>query len=782
MKIYYKFFIILNLVFFGAYSQQNSQISRFTLSGQVVDKNEKKPLSFASVVLANTNRGVATDEKGYFEFDRLLAGDVTLIISHVGCKTDTFTFKITANVFHTIYMNHQEYKVDEVEIIAYRLPLVELDDNSIICRFNFQNDIKSMAVRSIAGLSSIVNGVEMLNTGANISKPMIQGLHSNRVAMVNNGVVLESQSWGEDHAPEIDPFTTDEMIVYKGASALKYSSSAIGGVVISNPKSLMDTVGINGQFNLAGATNNRKGIAALRLEGKFKRLKNFSWAIQSSVKKSGNIKTPNYYLKNTGTQELNYSWNLGFKKNRFSTEVYYSQFNTEIGIFSGAHVGNLSDLNDVINRNDPKLEDQSDFSYQINRPKQIAEHEIIKWQTNYDLKSLGKVELVLSRQFNIRKEFDKHFLRGVVESEKKNAEFSVNLENYSAAINWKLPRLIKRVPLELGASYSTNKNRLRGIRDFIPNYDANNVAAYFSGSYFYKYFNLDFGGRLDFLQNDIYQLENNQVQTIQKDFNTAAYMVGLSYRKIAYTNIFINFTSAQRSPAINELFSSGLHHGLASLEYGNQNLKMEHSNNISIGGRFNSKKLNANVLLYNNHIKDFIYLRPNGTALTVKGAFPVYEYQQTEAVIKGIDADFTYELIKNLNYKYSMSFIWATNITDNEFLYFMPPKRFSNQLNYQFKTIGKIINPTVGVRLNSVFRQNRFVVNQELASPPSAYNLLNLSAGFSFKVKQQTLDFSLEVSNATNQVYRNYLNRLRYYSDEEGINLLFNLRIPFKIN
>ena len=782
MKIYYKFFILLNLIALIGYSQENKTKNRFIFSGQIIDKNDGKPLSFASVVLANTNRGIATDQNGYFEFDRLLAGDISLIVSHVGCKTDTFNFTISADVFHTIYMDHQDYQMDEVEVVAYKLPLVELDENCVICYWPSNEDIKSMAVRSISDISNTVIGVEMLSTGSNVSKPMIQGLHSNRVAMVNNGIVMESQSWGEDHAPEIDPFTTDEMIVYKGASALKYSSSAIGGVVISNPKPLMDTIGINGQFNLAGATNNRKGIAALRLEGKFKGLKNFSWAIQSSVKKSGNIKTPNYYLKNTGTEELNYSWNIGYKKNRFSTEVYYSQFNTEIGIFSGAHVGNLSDLNDIIQSGQPKVEDLSGFSYEINRPKQIAEHELIKWQTNYDLKSKGEIELILSRQFNIRKEFDKHFIRGIDESEKSKAEFSVNLENYSANINWNFSPVFNRIFIELGGIYNNSKNRLKGVRDFIPNYDANSVASYFNGSYLYKFFKLEFGGRLDFLQNDIYQLNNNQLEVIQKDFNTAAYTIGLSYRKIAYTNLFINFASAQRAPAINEMFSSGLHHGLASLEYGNENLQSEQSNNFSLGGNFNYKKLNAKLLLYNNHINDFIYLKPNGTALTVKGAFPVYEYQQTEAVIRGIDADFTYEFIDNLSYKYTMSFIWANNITDNEFLYFMPPKRISNQLNYQFKTIGKIIQPRIGLRLNSIFKQNRVVENQELAPPPAGYNLLNFSAAFSFKINNQTADLTLDISNASNQVYRNYLNRLRYYSDEEGINVLFNLRIPFTIN
>ena len=51
-----------------------------------------------------------------------------------------------------------------------------------------------------------ISGVTSLNTGNSIAKPVIHGLHSNRVLVLNNGVRQESQQWGSEHAPEVDPF------------------------------------------------------------------------------------------------------------------------------------------------------------------------------------------------------------------------------------------------------------------------------------------------------------------------------------------------------------------------------------------------------------------------------------------------------------------------------------------------------------------------------------------------------------------------------------------------
>src|SRR3546814_18536850 len=102
----------------------------------------------------------------------------------------------------------------------------------------------------------------MLKTGATIAKPVIHGLHSNRILILNNGIRQEGQQWGSEHAPEIDPFIAKRITVVKGAETIRFGPDAMGGVVIVEPSELDRKSGINGEINLAGAANGRSGVAS----------------------------------------------------------------------------------------------------------------------------------------------------------------------------------------------------------------------------------------------------------------------------------------------------------------------------------------------------------------------------------------------------------------------------------------------------------------------------------------------------------------------------------------
>lgn len=96
-----------------------------------------------------------------------------------------------------------------------------------------------------------ITGVNSIQNGPNISKPVIHGVYSNRVLIMNNGVRQEGQTWGNDHAPEIDPFIATKITVIKGAASIRYGSDAIGGVILLDPKDLPTKPGIDrrGKFS-----------------------------------------------------------------------------------------------------------------------------------------------------------------------------------------------------------------------------------------------------------------------------------------------------------------------------------------------------------------------------------------------------------------------------------------------------------------------------------------------------------------------------------------------------
>ena len=57
---------------------------------------------------------------------------------------------------------------------------------------------------------------------------------------------------------------------------------------------------------------------------------------------------------------------------------------------------------------------------------------------------------------------------------------------------------------------------------------------------------------------------------------------------------------------------------------------------------------------------------------------------------------------------------------------------------------------------------------------------LDVDAGFEYVANEKNkIGFSVSAENISNAVYRDYLNRFRYYADELGWNLTFRLKYSF---
>src|SRR5690606_31611355 len=118
----------------------------------------------------------------------------------------------------------------------------------------------------------------------------------------------------------------------------------------------------------------------------------------------GNSKTADYYLGNTGVEELNFSGTLHYGTERSAWDVYYSRYATEIGIFYGAHVGTVEDILARIEHGKPL--EEYDFSYNIAAPRQLVNHQLAKLNYQYQLADAWKLEAQYSWQQNHRREFD----------------------------------------------------------------------------------------------------------------------------------------------------------------------------------------------------------------------------------------------------------------------------------------------------------------------------------------------------------------------------------------
>lgn len=750
-----------------------AQDCELSLHGQVVQSEDNQPLAFARVLIEELGRTVLTDSNGYYQVHNVCPGTYTLVCTHefcdhavIVCELDhehnDFRFELDKHHFH----------LGEVEIRAIRKA-----DAATQASVRLQGiSLQEQQAKSLGEAIATLPGVNLLRTGATINKPIIHGLHSSRVLILNHGIRLEGQQWGSEHAPEIDPFLATQLSVIKGASSVRYGSGAMAGVILVEPAPLPDTVGIGGKLHLQGFSNGRQGVASGTLEGKTDGFP-LRWRAQGTFKRGGNLHTPDYYLENTGLSERNFSLNLGTGDFDRGIELFYNQFQTRIGIFSAAHINSQTDLARALERIVPLGADSATFTYEINRPYQAITHHMAKLYA-YQRFDAGKLSLTYAYQFNHRREFDKHRPRGTDENGEDIAELDFRIHTQTVEVLWEHnSRAGWKGSAGLFGLYQNNF--LQG-RPFIPNFVAIGGEAFVIERYQQDNWEIEAGVRYDYRYVHSAREENGQdIYTIQT-FQNVSGTLGANLRLNEFLQLRGNLGTAWRPPNVNELFSDGLHHGAAAVEIGDSTLtpeqaikgilSLEVNNYRGWGGEFTA---------YYQYFRNFIYQSPDGFERTIRGTFPRLSYAQTQARIAGADVDLHYSAANGLRWDAKASYLLADNLDTDEALIFMPANWVQSGLQYTHTTSGRWRKPFLKLSVRHVFEQKRIPFGLDILDPPTAYTLTNLSGGIRFLGSGKHWDFGFEVSNLFNVRYRDYLNRFRYYADEVGRNISLRINYQF---
>lgn len=785
-------------MFFGltwSYAQNS-----FDIKGKIIDFHDKVPLSNAVIKIGSYT--ATSDAKGTFIFRNVKKGSYTLTANHPDCDTFTEHIDVSKNLDITLNLEHH---IGEIETVT--LHGSHKNNGSMVMKTVDKTEIEKNATDNLGNLLTKISGVSALKTGNNIAKPIIHGLYGSRISILNNGVKLAEQEWGVEHAPNVDINNFQHIDVIKGASALKYSGDAVGGVVVLEPEIFPKKDTLRGSVNLSGISNGQGlGVDVDVL----KSWKN-GWAVKSggSIRKLGDQKTADYNLMNTGMDFS--SFNFTLQKNSFKSGLSFDYYltNQNIGIYRGSHIGNTEDFYHAINSAIPVY--TGDFSYDIDNPKQVIEHHIAKVSGFKRFENIGKVSATYSFQYNHRQEYD--IRRGEL-SELPSLDLA--LMTHQLNINDLLER--EKFSLETGIDGSFQNNYsdpATKARRLIPNYDK--YAAGIYSVFTYKLtpsLNAEAGARFDYnfydvtkwydksdwfeRYNDLYpefyvRTNANRVLTRpQLKYQNLSYNAGLEYHPSGRFNLKFNYAKASRTPNIAELFSDGLHHSAAVIEIGSMMLKNEtsHQFNLIADAKFDVLEgLQVSLNPYFSINKNFINEIPTGVQNTIRGVFQVWSYQQIDAKMYGADLDIDFKLNDWLSYKGRGSYVYGQDETHDEPLILMMPTNFSNALQFSKKSWNGLY---LNIENQTFLTQNRFPVHNadvtfyengnevqrtvDFSTPPKGYSLWNVQAGVDIA---KNLSAGLILNNAFNVNYRDYLNRMRFFAADLGRNFILNFRFRF---
>ncbi|OQP48917.1 TonB-dependent receptor [Niastella populi] len=756
--------------------QVQAQSCSTQLTGHITDQDTREPLAGASILLQEIDWQVTTDSSGDFIFNNLCTGRYTLIVSHVSCGTIQQKIRIEKNRHVDVLMPHARSTLSEV-VVAARTGI----NNTGFKKEAGRRKLEEARGFSISEALAKINGVTLLQTGSAIAKPVIHGLHGNRLLTINNGVRQEGQQWGNEHAPEIDAFIADRLTIIKGVDELRYGSDAIGGVILVQPKPLQYQPGHLAEINTGYFTNNRQYVASAVWEQQFQNLPSFAYRLQGTFKKGANATTPHYRLNNTASEEYNFSATAGWRRRQFNTELFYSRFNTETGIFIGSHTGNLSDLQKAVESDRPDATFLGQNTYTIGRPYQHVTHHLAKSRTQFIIHD-HRFTIQLAGQFNNRKEYDI-----VRSSNNKQPQLNLTISTLSEDISWEHP-VWKNWQGTAGVSAMQQDNAYAG-RYFIPNYTANTWGAYALEKWVRHKWEMQAGLRYDHKRISTNRLITGSGTFDNFDFsyNTFAAAFNTAFKPVTGWKLNAAISLSERAPHVNELLSNGIHHGTATYEEGDITLHAEQAINLLLGLSWHNEQhtVSAEADLYHNTINDFIYRQPEPgePVLTIAGAFPKIRYRQTDAALTGLDVSVVIKPRKQWEWVSRASLLRARNRLAGDWLTQMPADRVSKEIVYHFKNIKRLSDPYVSVEWQHVFKQTRIPGEnngkQDYKAPPAAWSLVNLNTAVTLCITRQLpVTFNLGVKNLLNKAYRDYLNSMRYFADETGRNIYLRLTVP----
>jgi iron complex outermembrane receptor protein len=745
----------------------------WSISAQVIDKHDNSTLEFAEIEILETSEKITSDEWGKFKIENLCAQTYTFVITHWGCEPDTVPLNITNNIEHTFYLEHH---IEELAGITATASRVKEGTTAYMQLKSY--DLQQLTGKDLAQALQNMSGVRTMKTGANINKPVVNGFYGDRVTLVNNGIMLHSQDWGTEHAPEIDVNSINQIEILQATQTVEYTTQNIGATIAMEAPLM--PLHKHTQFGVLYGlqTNGLQNSLAAFLQKGFD--KKYAFRIQAAFKKGADLHTPQYTMSNTAQQEADLSFQQKFSLKKINVQTLYSMFSQNLGILRAAHVGNIGDLERAINSDKPLI--INDPTFKIQNPKQKIAHHLADIKMLEPLRNNHFLEYRANVQSNRRKEFD--IRRG---GRSDIPALDMHLLSVSAKAvhhnekylktNWKWNQ-------KNGAEYqykNNTNNPQTGIMPIIPDYIQSGLALFSIHEFYRKNLALDFAARYEFNYLSAYFFEKNKLVNNKYLFNTYNFTTNISWIK-TYFDWQSNISFSSKMPNISELHSNGLHHGTAAIEYGNPDLSVEKA--FGWTSTLNLKYQNyisINTKYKIQYIKDFIFIQPSSEfLLTIRGAFPIFQYQAANALFHIIDINAKIQPIDFFEILLKANIIRAKNMINKDYIINIPADAFSAGLKFS-GNIKKLSDAYVSLNGVYTLKQKRTpALIPDYKPAPDACFLLNFQTGATARIGEKNrLTFSLALENILNTVYRDYLNRFRYFTDETGFNATFRINYFF---
>lgn len=614
-------------------------------------------------------------------------------------------------------------------------------------------------------------GIRSSDFGPNAARPVIRGLASDQINILQNGVNnLDVSAISDDHNIAIDPLSLERIEVIRGPSALLYGSKAVGGVVNlidnripSEPIGVPITGVLDGRFNSA----NKERSGAFLLQGG---TDEFAWHINGFKRRTADeLKIPGFarsdrlrqaepkdeeeYARLGNTQNKTEGVTLGFSK--FFDQGYvglaYSHYNSEYGIIGHSHEEEHDDDDD--NDDHHHEEEASAFiDMEQNRLDFAAEY-------RNPFKHFKKVNYKIGLSDYNHQEVED----GTVGTTFKNRGFDSRLELTHNEI--------KSFNGLFGLQFGRSDFEALGDEAFVPISTTTTLSAFALEERCFEDFDINFGGRLDFQDIETDTSAAFTSKQSRDDFTGSA-SIGVLYHLPHHYKIALSTAYTQRAPTAQELYANGEHVATSTFEVGDPNLDMQKSIGVDLGLRKTRGTFRGEVNLFYNHFTDFITLSPTGNA-DAEGN-PILNFTNLPAEIYGLEfkANTTaYNQGKNqLDFEIRGDYLQGRNRNTGNNLPRIAPMRLGGSTIYRYNYT------TLRLDTDYTFAQTDTAPN-ELAT--DGFTMLNFGINQEINLGEVSSLFYIKATNLLNEEARNHVSFLKDQTPLAGRSIMVGLRSNF---
>ncbi|MBK8946194.1 MAG: TonB-dependent receptor [Ignavibacteriae bacterium] len=735
MITYIKIFLFTSLVFAVQSTTFGKNVNIHII---VLDSENNKVVPNAIVKIVELSKSFTCNDNGELSIPKLDYGIYTFAIHHISYEENVSNITIDENSNKKIvfYLIPKTIQLDPVVIADYKSYSTFDDLRELSNVLKGKNLQKQLGLTLAATLKNEA-GLSMRSMGPAPSRPVIRGLGSNRVVISEDGIkTVDLSATSPDHAVTIDPFTIERIEVLRGPKILTQSSTTIGGIVntIRNEIPKVQHDDLIGSIGSYVETVNQGFLGSAMIEYP---ISDFSFRTEISKRKTNDLKTPIKKLKNSDSENLNYSFSGSYFPSFGVLGISYRNFELDYGVpggFVGAH---------------PKGVDIEIKKNQFNILNDIK----------IDNENFENIEIALSRVYYRHKEYESS---GAIGSE-------FEIENYIGKIDLNIKKFTIFTNGILGLNFEYENFNVGGFV-FTPPSKHYNLSTYLFENFDYKKIKFEFGARYNFDQ--ITPDKNNPDSKIgfirKRIFNTYSLSASALYEISNIVYIGTNLSKSSRTPTVEELFSQGPHLAAYSFEIGNPNLKDESGFGAEVFIYHNFQDFYFNLTFFRNDLTNYII--PRNIGETNYATFlPIYQTSGVEAILQGFENRIDWNICNCLKISNTISFTEGKFKSDG-YLPQIPPLKGLLEITYKSDYLN------FGVSNEWALAQNNV---DEFEEPTKGYFVNNLFLQYSFSLNGLINNISFNVDNIFDQEYRNHLSRVKSILPEAGRNFRLSYKMYF---